>query len=45
MNIVGENWYNGDFDNYSQGYLIDKANRLIGWATMRQLRIKSGLFF
>ncbi|CAF1084827.1 unnamed protein product [Adineta steineri] len=39
-NIVAETWYNGQPDNTSQGYIIDKTNRLVGWATMRQLRIK-----
>jgi hypothetical protein len=42
MNIVPENWYNGQPDNNSQGYLNDKVNRIIGWATIRQLRIKPG---
>ncbi|CAF4226444.1 unnamed protein product, partial [Adineta steineri] len=40
-NIVSEQWYNGRPDNTSQGYIIDKTNRLVGWATMRQLRIKA----
>lgn len=42
MNIIVENWYNGKVDNDSQGYLTDRTNRLIGWATIRQLRVKSG---
>jgi hypothetical protein len=40
--IAVERWYNGQVDNTSAGYLSDRTNRLIGWATMRQLRIKSG---
>ena len=28
---------------YLSGYINDKSNRLIGWATMRQLRIQSQL--
>lgn len=40
--LIAENWYNGKADNYSQSFLSDQTNRLIGWATMRQLRIKAG---
>ncbi|CAF1417311.1 unnamed protein product, partial [Adineta steineri] len=36
-------WYNGDIPQYLNGFLNDKSNRLIGWATMRQLRVKSEL--
>jgi hypothetical protein len=42
-NLNSDTWYNGDYDNYTNGYLSDKVNRLIGWATMRQLRIRAGL--
>ncbi|CAF3631565.1 unnamed protein product [Rotaria sordida] len=40
VNIVVGDWYNGQSTNDSNGYLNDKTTRLIGWATMRQLRIK-----
>lgn len=36
-------WYNGENPQNLNGFLNDKSNRLIGWATMRQLRIKSEL--
>lgn len=26
------------------GYINDKTNRILGWATMRQLRVKPGRF-
>ncbi|CAF4158129.1 unnamed protein product, partial [Adineta steineri] len=42
-NIRAQQWYNGDIPQYLNGFLNDKSNRLIGWATMRQLRIKSEL--
>ena len=42
-NVRAQNWYNDDLPKYLNGYLNDKTNRLIGWATMRQLRIKSEL--
>ncbi len=42
INLIDKKWYNGQSINNSQGYLNDKVNRLIGWATMRQLRVKSG---
>ncbi|CAF4171018.1 unnamed protein product [Rotaria sp. Silwood2] len=42
MNLAVGNWYNGQPINDSKGFLNDKTNRLIGWATMRQLRIKPG---
>ncbi|CAF1004007.1 unnamed protein product [Adineta steineri] len=42
-NIRAQQWYNGDTPQYLNGFLNDKSNRLIGWATMRQLRIKSKL--
>lgn len=41
-NIFVGDWYNGHPINDSSGFLSDKSNRLIGWATMRQLRIKRG---
>ncbi|CAF0759134.1 unnamed protein product [Adineta steineri] len=42
-NIRAQQWYNGDIPQYLNGFLNDKSNRLIGWATMRQLRVKSEL--
>ncbi|CAF0824425.1 unnamed protein product [Adineta ricciae] len=39
--IEPEQWYNGRSDNASIGFLSDRTNRLIGWATMRQLRVKA----
>jgi len=41
-NIFVGNWYNGQSINDSRGFLSDKTNRLLGWATMRQLRVRSG---
>ncbi|CAF4142851.1 unnamed protein product, partial [Adineta steineri] len=40
-NIRAQQWYNGDIPQYLNGFLNDKSNRLIGWATIRQLRVKS----
>ena len=40
-NLRAQSWYNGDNPRYLNGYLTDKSNRLIGWASMRQLRVKS----
>ncbi|CAF1057584.1 unnamed protein product [Adineta steineri] len=42
-NIRAQQWYNGDIPQYLNGFLNDKSNRFIGWATIRQLRIKSEL--
>ncbi|CAF0758584.1 unnamed protein product [Adineta steineri] len=42
-NIRAQRWYNGDIPQYLNGFLNDKSNRLIGWATIRQLRVKSEL--
>ncbi|CAM4949155.1 unnamed protein product [Rotaria socialis] len=39
-NIRAQEWYNGQPPSNLSGYINDKSNRLIGWATMRQLRIK-----
>jgi polycystin 1L2 len=41
--IRAQNWYNKDEPRNLSGFINDKTNRLIGWATMRQLRIKSDL--
>ena len=42
-NIRAQQWYNKDVPRNLSGFLNDKSNRLIGWGTMRQLRIKSHL--
>ena len=42
-NIRAQNWYNGEPPRNLSGFINDKSNRLIGWATMRQLRIKPDL--
>ncbi|CAF0966370.1 unnamed protein product [Adineta steineri] len=42
-NIRAQQWYNGDTPQYLNGFLNDKSSRLIGWATIRQLRVKSEL--
>ncbi|CAF1645338.1 unnamed protein product, partial [Adineta ricciae] len=42
-NLRTQQWYNGNIPQYLNGFLNDKSNRLIGWATMRQLRVKSEL--
>ncbi|CAF5227410.1 unnamed protein product, partial [Rotaria magnacalcarata] len=39
-NIRAQEWYNGQPPSNLSGYINDRSNRLIGWATMRQLRIK-----
>ncbi|CAF1416666.1 unnamed protein product [Rotaria sordida] len=42
-NLRAQQWYNGDQPRYLNGFINDKSNRLIGWSTMRQLRIKTSL--
>ncbi|CAF3727871.1 unnamed protein product [Adineta steineri] len=42
-NIRAQQWYNNDPPRNLSGFINDKSNRLIGWATMRQLRVKSTL--
>ncbi|CAF1222396.1 unnamed protein product, partial [Adineta steineri] len=42
-NIRAQQWYNDDQPVNLNGYINDKTNRMIGWATMRQLRSKSEL--
>ncbi|UJR27664.1 hypothetical protein I4U23_008944 [Adineta vaga] len=39
-NIRNQSWYNGDVVKNMTDFLNDKSNRIIGWATMRQLRLK-----
>ena len=40
-NLRAQQWYNGQAPRNLSGYLNDKSTRLIGWATLRQLRIKT----
>ncbi|CAF4459945.1 unnamed protein product [Rotaria sp. Silwood2] len=42
-NLRAQQWYNGETPRNMNGYINDKSNRIIGWSTMRQLRIKSNL--
>lgn len=35
-------WYNGDVPTNLTGYINDRTNRILGWPTMRQLRVKPG---
>jgi hypothetical protein len=42
-NIRAQAWYNGDTPLNLNGFINDKSNRLIGWAIIRQLRVKSKL--
>ena len=42
-NLRAQQWYNGEPPRNLSGFVNDKSNRLIGWATMRQLRVKSEL--
>jgi polycystin 1L2 len=42
-NLRAQQWYNGDSPRNLSGFINDKTNRIIGWANMRQLRIKSDL--
>ncbi|CAF1687744.1 unnamed protein product, partial [Adineta ricciae] len=42
-NIRAQQWYNGDAPRNLSGFIDDKSNRLIGWATMRQLRVRADL--
>ena len=40
-NLRAQQWYNGDQPRYLNGYLNDKSNRLVGWATIKQFRVRS----
>jgi hypothetical protein len=42
--LRAQDWYNKQEPRNLSGFIDDKTNRLIGWATMRQLRIKSHLY-
>ncbi|UJR27333.1 hypothetical protein I4U23_008626 [Adineta vaga] len=37
--IRAGNWYNSDPPSNLAGFIGDKSNRILGWATMRQLRV------
>ena len=39
--LRAQQWYNGQPPRNLSGFLNDKASRLIGWASIRQLRIQS----
>lgn len=39
-NLRAQSWYNGENPLNLNGYLNDRSNRLIGWVSMRQLRVK-----
>jgi hypothetical protein len=43
-NLRAQRWYNGDEPRNLSGFISDQSSRLMGWSTMRQLRIRSGLF-
>ncbi|CAF1616393.1 unnamed protein product [Adineta ricciae] len=38
--LRASNWYNGDRPTNLSGFIGDKTNRMLGWTTMRQLRVK-----
>ena len=40
-NLRAQRWYNQESPRNLSGFLADRANRLIGWAVMRQLRVQS----
>jgi len=42
-NILAQKWYNNDPPRNLSGFVNDKTNRILGWAMMRQLRIKTEL--
>ena len=44
-NLRAQQWYNDDPPRNLNGFIDDKCNRLIGWATMRQTRMKSSLCY
>ncbi|CAF1534556.1 unnamed protein product [Adineta ricciae] len=41
--IRAHKWYNGKNVEYLRGYLNDTSNRLLGWALMKQSRIRTQL--
>jgi len=40
-NLRAQRWYNQELPHDLSGFIADRTNRLIGWAVMRQLRIRS----
>ena len=42
--LYGGSWYNGDFDESLQRYTGDKVSFILGYAIIRQLRIKRGKY-
>jgi len=40
--LRADNWYNGKQPVGLRGFLDDRVSRIIGYATLRQLRIKKG---
>ncbi|CAF0948943.1 unnamed protein product [Adineta ricciae] len=42
-NTRAQKWYNDEMPRNLSGFMNDKSSRLIGWITMRQLRINSVL--
>ncbi|CAF3412739.1 unnamed protein product, partial [Rotaria socialis] len=43
VRLRAQQWYNGGVPKDLAGYLNDKSNRMIGWASIRQLRVKKKL--
>ncbi|UJR19382.1 hypothetical protein I4U23_022512 [Adineta vaga] len=40
-NLRAQKWYNGKNVEYLRGYMNDTSNRIIGWALMKQFRIRA----
>ena len=36
-------WYNGEQPIFQRGFVGDRVSRIIGYATIRQLRVKRGM--
>jgi len=43
--LRSDNWYNNKRPVGMRGFLGDTVSRLMGFATLRQLRVKKGLLF
>ena len=41
-NLRASRWYNGNPPVGQRGFIGDRKNRIMGYATMRQVRIKNG---
>jgi polycystin 1L2 len=41
MNLRAQKYYNNENVKHLRGFMNDTSNRLLGWAIMRQLRVKS----